>query len=72
VINLRINVSPQNSVREVEGLYDVEITPSYQGLQDNMTIKPVENPVNLSHALMDEISIRPMESQVIESHDSDP
>jgi hypothetical protein len=71
VINLKINVSPQDSARKEEELYDVEITPSYQGLEDILSIKPMEESVNLSNALMDEISIRPLGNPVIHSQNSD-
>jgi hypothetical protein len=73
VINLKINLPPQDLARKGEGPYDIEITtedssPSYQSLQDIITVKPGEEPVNQSHPLMDEISIRPVENQVTESH----
>ena len=50
-----------------EGPYDTEITtddssPSYQSLQDIITVKPTEEPVTESHPLMDEITVRPVES----------
>ena len=73
VINLKINLPLQDLARKGEGLYDIEITtgdssPSYhyQSLQDSITVKPVEEPINQSHPLMDEISIRPVENQVTE------
>ena len=73
VINLKINLPPQDLARKGEGPYDIEITtedssPSYPSLQDIITVKPGEEPVNQSHPLKDEISTRPAENQVTESH----
>ena len=71
VINLKINASPQDSDSKDQLHYDVEVSPSYQGLQDTTTVKALEESANMGNALMDEISVRPLESPVIKSHDSD-
>jgi len=70
MINLKINLPPQDLARKGEGPYDIEIitdesSPPYQSLQDTITVKPVEEPVNQSHSLMDEITVRPVESPVL-------
>jgi hypothetical protein len=67
VINLRLNVSPQNSAGKGEEPYDIEVTtddssPSDHSLEDIITLKPVEEPGNQSHLLMDEISVRSVEN----------
>jgi hypothetical protein len=65
--NLKIKAPPQDLARKGEGLYNTEITtddssPSYQSLQDIITVKPAEEPATKSHPLMDEITVRPVES----------
>jgi hypothetical protein len=70
VINLKINVSPPDSDRKEKELYEVELTSSYQGLEDAATIKTLEESVTTGNALMDEISVRPVDNPVTESQDS--
>ena len=42
--------------------------PSYQSLQDNITVKPVEEAVAESHGLIDDITVKPAKEAVTESH----
>jgi hypothetical protein len=42
--------------------------PSYQSLQDNITVKPVEEAVAESHWLIDDITVKPVQEAVNKSH----
>ena len=42
--------------------------PSYQSLQDNITVKLVEETVTESHPLIDDITVKPVKEAVTESH----
>jgi hypothetical protein len=63
VINLRINVPPQDSATKSEQPCEVQVITddslqSSQSLEDAVTIKSLEEPDDQSYSLMDEISVR--------------
>ena len=45
--------------------------PSYQSLQDIITVKPVEEAVAESHPLIDDITVKPVQEAVNKSHGAD-
>jgi hypothetical protein len=68
VINLKINVPPEDVDGNGEEPYAVEVMPdssslSDQSLDDMISVKPTEEPDDQSYSLMDEISVKRADGQ---------
>ena len=68
VINLRINVPPEDVDGNGEDPFNVEVMPegsslSDQSLDDMISVKPAGEPDDQSYSLMDEISVKHVDGQ---------
>jgi hypothetical protein len=68
VINLKINVPPEDADGNGEEPFAVEVMPdgsslSDQSLEDMISVKPTEEPDDQSYSLMDEISVKRVDGQ---------